>query len=134
MEQGQVQNVLKASCYIQLMWCVVTLCVPTPSTSSALKISEDKEEDPDDLRPAEEGVSLYRVSYDRSIASSKVSRSCSDRIIHLLAVQPKYRGRSKSYLYKPMWSIQVPSDNLEFFIIWHLSSPIQVRLKELLCM
>jgi hypothetical protein len=31
------------------MWYVVT-----PLTSSALKIPEDKEEDPDDLRPAEE--------------------------------------------------------------------------------
>jgi hypothetical protein len=80
------------------------LC-PTPSTSSALEIPEDTEEDPDDLIPAEEGVSFHSLSYDRSIASSKVSRSCSDGILHLLAVQPKYRGSSKSYLYEPGWSV-----------------------------
>jgi len=62
------------------------LC-PTPSTSSALKIPEDMEEDPEDLRPPEEGVSFHSLSYDRSMASSKVSRSCSDGILHLLAVQ-----------------------------------------------
>ena len=81
-----------------------TLC-PTPSTSSALKIPEDAEEDLDDLRPAEEGVSFHSLSYDRSIASSKVSRSCSDGILRLLAVQPKYRGSSKSYPYEPGWSV-----------------------------
>jgi hypothetical protein len=87
------------------MWYVVTLCVPTPSTSSVLNIAEDKEEDPDDLRPAEEGVSFHSLSYDRPIASSKVSRSCSNGILHLLAVHPKYRGRSKSYLYESVWSV-----------------------------
>lgn len=37
------------------------LC-PTPSPSSALKIPEDTEEDPDDLRPPEEGVSFHSLS------------------------------------------------------------------------
>jgi len=58
------------------------LC-PTPSTSSALKIPEYVEEDLEDLRKEFHSVVL---SYDRSMASSKVSRSCSDGILHLLAV------------------------------------------------
>jgi len=62
------------------------LC-PTPSTSSALKIPEDIEEDPEDLRPPKEGVSFHSLSYDSSMASSYVSRSCSVGILHLLAVQ-----------------------------------------------
>jgi hypothetical protein len=80
------------------------LC-PTPSTSSALEIPEDTEEDPDVFRPAEEGVSFQSLSYDTSISSSKVSSSSSDGILHLLAIQPKYRGSSKSYLYEPGWSV-----------------------------
>jgi hypothetical protein len=44
----------------------------TPSTSSALEIPEDKEEDPYGLRLAEEGDSFHSLPYDRSISSSKV--------------------------------------------------------------
>jgi hypothetical protein len=103
--RAMFKKVLRAAFYIQLMWYILTLCIATPPTSSALKIPEDAEEDPDDLRPAEEGVSFHSLSYDRSIASSKVSRSCSDGVLHLLAVQAKYRDSSKSYLYEPGWTV-----------------------------
>ena len=82
---------------------------PTASTSSAIKTPENTEEDPDDFELADEGniqMELYRPN-----------------------------SSSNKQLPARIWVsvLTVPSDTPEYWINWHLCSPMWFGLTEFCC-